>query len=67
MTANQIATVDPENMLSADQSRCVHCGMHIVLNDQGKWMHTMSGIYPCKPAWRPRRRTLLSLIKGTAK
>lgn len=64
MSAAKVATVDPENMLTPDQSHCAHCSMHIVLNDAGKWMHTMAGIYPCQPAWRPLRRAVLTLLRG---
>lgn len=64
MSAAKVATVDPDNMVASNQSHCLHCSMHIILNDQGEWMHTLAGIVPCEPAWRPRRR-VLTLLKGT--
>lgn len=57
------ATVDPETMYATDQSRCLECGMHIVLNTAGQWQHTLAGIVPCEPAWPPKRK-LLTVITG---
>lgn len=48
----------PGQMVAANQSHCVNCGQHVIYADSGEWIHTLMGIAPCKPAWRPRRRHL---------
>lgn len=58
------ATVDPQTMYADNESRCLECGMHIVLNTDGEWQHTMQGIVPCEPAWKPKRKPLAVITGG---